>query len=115
MKKRKLNYRPVPRYTLRQMESAVASGDLATLRFAAFAFPWHNADWRTAQTLCLHLTNYGDEITRGNAFLGLSYLARFHKRLDKNLAAAALLRGLNDPKNPCETGRRMRSSISITR
>jgi hypothetical protein len=77
----------------------VAKGDIKFLREAVISIAMYGTDWRAAQDFCLHLTNYADKIVRGNALLGLSYVARFQGKLNKKLVVPALLRGLKMRRN----------------
>lgn len=49
-----------------------------------------------AQSLCLRLADSQDAATRANAILGLAYIARRHRWLDKRLVKPYILRELRE-------------------
>lgn len=55
-------------------------------------------DWKKSQSICLGLMDNESEIIRANAVLGLSYIARTQKNLDKRLVKPYLLRELERNK-----------------
>lgn len=51
-----------------------------------------------AQDLCIRLTEFEDERIRANAVLGLAYIARRHKWLDKRIVKPVILKELRENK-----------------
>jgi hypothetical protein len=104
-------YRPVELYTREQAEEAIRSDDIATLVYVAFSIGMRGSDWKYAQDLCVRLADHPHKTVRGNAILGLEYVARFQGRLEKHIAKPVLLRALKDPE--LEVVERARDAIEV--
>src|SRR6202011_4956717 len=89
----KLVYRPLPVYSdKKEVERTLSSGTWEELMVLPLALgnSWH--DWKYAQDVCLRLTEHADAAIRANACLGLAYVARTQRRLEKHLVKPVLLR-----------------------
>ncbi len=103
-------YKPLPYYSEEQVEQAIQDGDLEILRLAGASFGMYNPNWKVAQDLCIRLTEHSDKTVRGNAILGLSYVARFRGKLEKHIVEPVLLRALMDPEQ--EVQERAQDAVS---
>jgi hypothetical protein len=90
-------YKPIPRLTRRQIQTAIHEDDFETLVYAALAAAWYDRDWQFAQAICIQLSEHRHPVIRANAIMGLSYVARFKRRLVKRLVKPVLLRAMKDP------------------
>src|SRR5262245_50769798 len=90
------NYKPIPRLTRKQIETAIEQDDFDTLIYAALAASWYDPDWQYSQAICIKLSSHENPVVRANAIMGLSYVARFRGRLDKRVVKPVLLRALRD-------------------
>jgi len=104
-------YRPVELYTREQAEEAIRNDDIATLVYVAFSIGMLGSDWKYAQDLCVRLSDHPHKTVRGNAILGLEYVARFQGRLEKHIAKPVLLRALKDPE--LEVVQRAKDAIEV--
>jgi hypothetical protein len=91
----KLHYSPLPIFTDRStIERILATGSIEELAQLSLAVGENFPDWKYAQDVCLQLAEHSDENVRVNACLGLGYIARIHRRLEKHLVKPVLLREL---------------------
>jgi hypothetical protein len=91
----KLIYSPLPIFTDRStIETILATGSIEDLARLSLAVGENFPDWKYAQDICLQLAEHSDENVRANACLGLGYIARIHRRLEKNLVKPVLAREL---------------------
>jgi hypothetical protein len=96
-----LKYRPLPEIESREHARAIlASGDSEELKLLPLAVgdQCPESEKVFAQNLCLEIANSEDAATRSNAILGLAYIARRHKWLDKRLVKPYILRELRENK-----------------
>ncbi len=94
----KLVYRPVQPYSREEAEEAIRTNDIDTLVYVAFSTGMLGSDWKYAQDLCVRLSEHEHPIVRGNALLGLEYIARFQGKLEQQIVKPVLLRALKDPQ-----------------
>ena len=92
-------YRPVPNFTDEEINIAILKDDVDSLIFIAFAVGYHGKDWKYAQDICIRLSDHHNKTVRGNAMLGLSYVALFQGELDKRLVKPILIRALHDSED----------------
>jgi len=92
-------YRPVPDFTDEEINIAILKDDVESLKFIAFAVGYHGKDWKYAQDICIRLSDHHNKTVRGNAMLGLFYVALFQNKLDKRLVKPILLRALRDSED----------------
>lgn len=55
-------------------------------------------DWKSAQDICIKLMEHSNLAIRANAALGLAYIARNHRKLDKRIVKPYLLKELRENK-----------------
>jgi hypothetical protein len=88
-------YSPLPIFTDRStIESVLAIGSIDELERLSLAVGQDFPNWKYAQDVCLQLAEHSDDNVRANACLGLGYIARIHRRLEKHLVKPVLLREL---------------------
>lgn len=95
----KLEYRPLPEIESREHVRAIlASGEPEDIQLLPLAVgdQCPESDKVFAQEICLQIANSEDAATRSNAILGLAYIARRHKWLDKRLVKPYILRELRE-------------------
>lgn len=89
-------YQPLPVVNRQQAAEIIASGNINELALLPLSVGEHFTDWKAAQDICITLADHADEIVRGNAALGLAYIARTKGRLEKHLVKPILLRLLKN-------------------
>ena len=94
-------YSALPTIESREHATAIlASGDPEEIKLLPLAVGGQcsESDKVFAQGLCLDIANLEDAATRANAILGLAYIVRRHKWLDKRLVKPYILRELRENK-----------------
>lgn len=86
----------IPRYTRAEIDNAISEDDRDILIYAGISAAHHDSDWKYAQDLCILLYDHPNKTVRGNAILGLSYIAHDHGNLDRDAVESILLRALRD-------------------
>ena len=105
----RLSYEPLPAYGTREaVEAAASSTSPESRAVAALAVGENWPDPEYAQEVCLRLANDADSAVRASACLGLAYIARNHRNLDKRRVRPVLLREL---KSQCENRGRVQDAI----
>jgi hypothetical protein len=92
-----LTYEPLPEWTCAEMEAVLERNDpreLALVPLVAGLTP-PDRDWSLA--ICIRLTQHPDQITRGNALLGIGYLAHHCRHLPEVIVRPIIQRGMQDP------------------
>ena len=88
-------YQQLPILTDRsQIAEILATGSIAELEILSLSIGEDCPDWKYAQDVCLQLTEHPAGNVRANACLGLGYIARNHRKLEKHLVKPVLLREL---------------------
>ena len=77
-----------------QIAAILATGSIADLELLSIAVGEDFPDWKYAQDICLQLAEHPTDNVRANACLGLGYIARNHRKLEKHLVKPVLLREL---------------------
>ena len=94
-----LKYQPLPQIeSLEHAKAILASGDLEDIKLLPLAVgdQCPESEKVFAQELCLEIANSEDAATRSNAIIGLAYIARRHKWLDRRLVKPYILRELRE-------------------
>ena len=90
-------YRSLPVVTEKaQVLEIVKNGTQEDLMLLPLSLGEYFPDWKFAQDLCLELAGHEDAAIRGNAVLGLGYIARTKGRLEKHLVKPIILRELRE-------------------
>ena len=79
-----MKYEELRQYSDDEIHEIMSAGDVEKMKLLPLSIGEYHCDFSFAQNLCVELlkTSADDEI-RANAVLGLSYLARRFRRLDK--------------------------------
>ena len=91
-----LEYTELSYYTKNDCENILKEGDINQLRILTISLGENFSDWKYAQNVCLELSSHEDEWVRGNALLGLGYIARTHGKLEKHLVKPVIMKGFRD-------------------
>ncbi len=79
-----MTYEPITYFSVEDINNAIKNNDIEKLELIPLSVGEYCMNWRKGQKLCLlFLKKYDTERIRANAVLGLSYIARNHRRLDK--------------------------------
>jgi hypothetical protein len=78
-------YLPLSHFSRDAVKAAIENNDIDILIFVSLSAATYDPDWKYAQDLCIRLSNHPNKTVRGNAILGLAYVARIHEKLEKFL------------------------------
>lgn len=92
----KLQYKPLERIEKNEIQEILKSGTEKQLALLPLRVGEYCSNWKEAQDVCLQLMSNENAIVRANAALGLAYIARKHRRLDKRLVKPYLIRELRE-------------------
>lgn len=88
-------YQPLPEISSKEIKRILQSGILDELIILPLSVGEYHPNWKIAQDICTELTNHADE-RWANAALGLAYIARTKRNLEKHIVKPILLKLLND-------------------
>lgn len=91
-----LIYKPLEPLTKLQIEEQLERGDEADLILLPLSIGEYADNWKEAQDVCLKLMEHSNPAIRANAALGLAYIARNHRMLDKRIVKPYLLKELRE-------------------
>jgi hypothetical protein len=91
-----LTYREPKPVSDREAMDAIANDDVERLRTLPIDLGFNHENWHFIQEVCVRLSGHRDPWVRSNSLLGLSYAARFHGKVEKNIVKPVLLRALKD-------------------
>lgn len=91
-------YKPLTKKTREEVKEIIESNNIEALITLPLSLGEYEPDWKFAQDACMKLAQHEDERVRSNAALGLSYIARTNRKLEKNLVKPVLLQLLRDCK-----------------
>lgn len=94
----KLVYRPLIPVSLELAQEQLQNGNEDELLLLPLNIGEYAKDWKSAQDICLKLMEHSNPAIRANAALGLAYVARNHRKLDKRIVKPYLLKELRDNK-----------------
>ena len=92
----KLVYKPLEPLTKLQIQEQLERGDEAELVLIPLSVGEYAESWKEAQDVCLELMEHNNPAIRANAALGLAYVARNHRMLDKRIVKPYLLKELRE-------------------
>ncbi|MEI6329936.1 MAG: hypothetical protein WCP16_11920 [Pseudanabaena sp. ELA645] len=102
-------YQPLPILNRKEeIENLLSYGTMEELIVLPLAVGENFPDWKYAQDICLRLADHSSDKVRANACLGLAYIARTKRRLEKHLVKPILLREIR-----CQTEFRWRIEDAI--
>ncbi len=79
-----------------QIQEQLERGDEAELVLLPLSVGEYAKSWKEAQDVCLKLMEHNNPAIRANAALGLAYVARNHRMLDKRIVKPYLLKELRE-------------------
>lgn len=79
-------------WTKEEIARTMREGKNEELMLLSLSLGEYFSDWKFAQDICLRLAEHAELAVRANAVLGLSYIARTKRRLEKHLVKPVLLR-----------------------
>lgn len=86
-----MKYEPLGEFDVIETNRILESGTMKEIILLPLSIGSNCSNWKTAQDICLKLADHQDDRVSSNAILGLAYVARNHKRLEKHLVKPALL------------------------
>ncbi|MGG5370333.1 hypothetical protein [Enterococcus sp. AZ196] len=84
-------YQPLPVVDDKEIKRILQLGSIEELMILPFSVGEYHADWKTAQNICVELSNLSDERVRANSALGFAYTARTKGKLEKHIVKPILL------------------------
>ncbi|RJE48901.1 MULTISPECIES: hypothetical protein [unclassified Dehalobacter] len=91
-------YEPLPILTEEQIKCILESDNLDKLIILPLSIGEYHSDWKYAQDICVRLAVYPEPSVRANAILGLAYIARTKRQLEKDVVKPIVLKALRDEK-----------------
>jgi hypothetical protein len=91
-----LHYEPLPEWTREEMESVLERNDPNELYLLPLAVGLEPPDHEWLLATCIRLTRHEDPNVRGNAILGLGYLAHTYKELPEDIVRSIIECGMSD-------------------
>ncbi|MBE6846455.1 MAG: hypothetical protein E7508_12340 [Ruminococcus sp.] len=91
-----LVYKPLEPLTNLQIKELLEKGDEAELRVLPLSVGEYSVNWKEAQDVCIKLMEHHNPAIRANAALGLAYIARNQRMLDKRIVKPYLLKELRE-------------------
>lgn len=92
----KLVYKPLEPLSKLEIQERLERGKEEELVLLPLSVGEYGESWKEAQDVCLKLIEHNNLAIRANAVLGLSYIARNHRMLDKRIVKPYLLKELRD-------------------
>ncbi len=91
-------YRPTVPISSDLAQVQLKNGDEDELLLLSLNIGEYAKDWKSAQDICIKLMEHSNPAIRANAALGLAYIARNHRKLDKRIIKPYLLKELRENK-----------------
>jgi len=92
----KLVYKPLESLSKLEIQELLKKGKEDELLSLSLSVGEYCEDWKYSQDICLNLMEHDSAEIRANAALGLAYIARKHRMLDKRLVKPYLLKELRE-------------------
>lgn len=105
----KLVYKPLEPLSMIEIREQLEKGNDEELLLLPLFVGEYCESWKDAQDVCLKLMEHSSPAIRANAALGLAYIARNHRMLDKRIVKPYLLKELRENM---EFNWRIRDAIS---
>ena len=86
-----MKYSSLPGFDIDETNKIIESGTIDELIILPLSIGANCSNWKVAQDLCLKLVDHQDDRVSSNALLGLAYVARNHRKLEKYLVKAAMI------------------------
>ncbi|MBO0457752.1 hypothetical protein JZO77_13510 [Enterococcus hulanensis] len=84
-------YQSLPEFDDKEIKRILQFGSIEELTILPLSVGEYHANWKTAQNICVELSNHSDEQVRANSALGLAYIARTKGKLEKHIVKPILL------------------------
>ena len=84
-------YQLLPVISDEEIERILQLGSIEELMILPLSVGENHADWKTAQNVCVELSNHSNERVRANSALGFAYTARTKGKLEKHIVKPILL------------------------
>lgn len=84
-------YQPLPVIDDKEIKRILQLGNIEELMILPLSVGEYHTDWKTAQNVCVDLSNHSDERVRANSALGFAYIARTKGKLEKHIVKPILL------------------------
>lgn len=91
-------YKPLPILSDKEILELIKKNDINEVMLLPLSVGEYHPNWKYAQDICVKLSEYPDERVRANAILGLAYVARTKRKLEKYIVKPVLLKALQDNK-----------------
>lgn len=91
-------YRPLIPISSELAQVQLKNGDEDELLLLSLNIGEYAKDWKSAQDICINFMEHSNPAIRANAALGLAYIVRNHRRLDKRIVKPYLLKELRENK-----------------
>ncbi|MDR3071987.1 MAG: hypothetical protein LBU41_00665 [Clostridiales Family XIII bacterium] len=89
-------YKPLPECNIQQAMDILKNGTVEQLMILPLSVGESEIEWKVAQDICVTLLSHSDAAIRANAALGLAYVARTKRMLDKRIVKPYLLKELRE-------------------
>lgn len=84
-------YQSLPEFDDKEIRRILQFGSIEELTILPLSVGEYHANWKTAQNICVELSNHSDEQVRANSALGLANIARTKGKLEKHIVKPILL------------------------
>ena len=91
-----LRYEPLPEWSQEEMEQVIRRGEPQQVALVPLTASLNPPDFDWTQSICVRLSLHSDKVVRGNAILGLGYLAMSCKRLDERITRPIIEAGMQE-------------------
>lgn len=89
-------YKPLERLSDNEINRILESGDINELITLPLSIGQYHHNWKFAQDICVKLSVHEDARVRANAVLGLAYIARTKRLLEKHIVKPVVLKELRE-------------------
>lgn len=84
-------YQSLPEFDDKEIKRILQFGSIEELTILPLSVGEYHANWKTAQNICVELSNHSAEQVRANSALGLANIARTKGKLEKHIVKPILL------------------------
>lgn len=89
-------YKPLGDLSNDEVDEILARNDLDELMTLPLSVGMYHPNWKYAQDLCVMLSNHENAALRANSILGIAYIARVNRRLEKHIVKPVVLKELRE-------------------
>jgi hypothetical protein len=91
-------YQPLEEVSDEEIRRIIRENNVEELIRLPLSVGMYHPNWKFAQDLCVKLSEHAEPWVRANAILGLAYIARTKRKLEKNIVKPVLLKALREDK-----------------